>query len=92
MSRLFTHKLKEALLSVFPLSLIVILLNFTPLVNFSMREILLFSVCSILLVLGIALFNLGADLAMTPMGEHVGAGLNRRASRSFSRSASSSAF
>lgn len=79
LSRLFTHKLKEALLSVFPLSLIVILLNFTPLVNFSMREILLFSVCSILLVLGIALFNLGADLAMTPMGEHVGAGLTKSA-------------
>ncbi len=79
MSRLFWHKLKEAVLSVLPLSLIVVLLNLTPLVNFSAREILLFSVCSVLLFLGIALFNLGADLAMTPMGEHVGAGLTKSA-------------
>ena len=31
-----------------------------------------------LLVVGIGLFNLGADLAMTPMGSHVGAGLSRQ--------------
>ena len=79
MKRAFFHKVKEALLSVLPLSVIVALLNLTPLVNFSAGEILLFSVCSILLILGIALFNLGADLAMTPMGEHVGAGLTRSA-------------
>ena len=79
MKRMFTNKVKEALLSVLPLSAIVVLLNLTPLVNFSLREILLFSVCSLLLILGIALFNLGADLAMTPMGEHVGAGLTRSA-------------
>ncbi len=34
-------------------------------------------VCAFFLILGIGLFNLGADLAMTPMGEHVGAGLSR---------------
>lgn len=80
MSGLFVNKLKEALLSVLPLSLIVILLDFTPIVDFSMRELILFSVCAVVLVLGIALFNLGADLAMTPMGEHVGAGLTKSAS------------
>ena len=31
-----------------------------------------------MLILGIGLFNLGADLAMTPMGTHVGAGLSRQ--------------
>lgn len=79
MKKLFWHKLKEALASVLPLSLIVVLLNFTPLVNFSAREILLFSVCAGVLILGIALFSLGADLAMTPMGEHVGSGLTKSA-------------
>lgn len=79
MGKMFLHKLKEALLSVMPLSVIVVLLNLTPLVNFSAYEMVLFSVSSLLLVLGIALFNLGADLAMTPMGEHVGAGLTRSA-------------
>ena len=59
--------------------MLVVLLNATPLVMFSAREIILFSVSSVLLVLGIDLFNLGADLAMTPMGEHVGSGLTKSA-------------
>ena len=32
------------------------------------------------MILGIGLFNLGADLAMTPMGEHVGQGLTKSGS------------
>ncbi len=74
-------KLKEALLSVLPVSLIVVALNLTPLVNFSSKEILVFIISSVALVVGIGLFNLGADLAMTPMGEHVGAGLTKSKSR-----------
>lgn len=73
------HKIREALTSVLPLVIIVVLLNLTPLVSFSWQELGLFSVCAALLVLGIGLFNLGADLAMTPMGEHVGSGLARSA-------------
>ncbi|MBO5652612.1 MAG: DUF1538 domain-containing protein [Clostridia bacterium] len=80
MSRLFFHKLKESLTSVLPLSLIVVLLNLTPLVSFSAKEILVFLGASLLLIVGIGLFSLGADLAMTPMGEHVGSGLAKSAS------------
>ena len=80
MSRLFLHKLKESLTSVLPLSLIVVLLNLTPLVNFSAKEIIVFLCASFLLIVGIGLFSLGADLAMTPMGEHVGSGLAKSAS------------
>ncbi len=79
MSSLLFHKLKESLFSVLPLSLIVILLDFTPLVDFSARELLLFSASAAALIFGIALFSLGADMAMTPMGEHVGAGLTKSA-------------
>ena len=68
-------------MSVLPVSLIVIILNLTPLINLSLTEILIFSVCSILLIFGISLFTLGADVAMTPMGGHVGSGLAK--SRSF---------
>ena len=78
----FLLKTKEALVSVMPLSLIVILLNLTPLVDLNGREIGVFLLCSLLLVLGIGFFNLGADLAMTPMGEHVGAGLTKSKSLS----------
>ena len=36
-----------------------------------------FAVSALFLVLGIGLFNLGADLAMTPMGSYVGSGLTK---------------
>lgn len=70
-------KIKEALISVLPITLLVILLNFTPLINFSNKEIIIFSLCAIFLIIGIGLFNLGADLAMTPMGEYTGSGLTK---------------
>jgi hypothetical protein len=70
-------KLKEALFSVLPVTLIVILLNFTPLVNVSLTEIIVFSISALFLTLGIGLFTLGADIAMTPMGEQIGSGLTK---------------
>ena len=77
MKRQFLIKVKESLVSVLPITLIVILLNLTPLVDFSTKEILVFSMSSILLIFGIGLFTLGADLAMTPMGDYVGAGITK---------------
>ena len=71
----FLLKLKESLISVLPVTLIVIILNLTPIVNFSSKEIWVFVISSLLLILGISLFGLGADLAMTPMGDYSGAGL-----------------
>lgn len=71
---LFT-KMKESLISVLPVALIVVILNFTPLVNLSGEEIAVFLISALFLIVGIGLFNLGADLAMTPMGEQVGSGL-----------------
>ena len=70
-------KIKESLFSVLPVALIVLAMSFTPLVDFTTTETIVFSVSSVLLILGIGLFNLGADLAMTPMGEHVGVGLTK---------------
>ena len=75
MHKILLAKLREALVSVLPVSAIVFLLNLTPLVQFSGQELGAFLVSTLLLILGIALFNLGADLAMTPMGEHIGSGL-----------------
>lgn len=68
-------KLKEALISVLPVAAIVLVISFTPLVKLSTTEIVAFAVSSVFLILGIGLFNLGSDLAMTPMGEHMGSGL-----------------
>lgn len=70
-------KLREALVSVLPVTVIVILLNLTPWVSFSALETTVFLISSVFLVLGIGLFNMGADMAMTPMGVQVGSGLSK---------------
>ena len=70
-------KIRESLVSVIPIVAIVFLLNLTPLINFSANEMIVFIISAVFLIFGIALFNLGADLAMTPMGEHIGHGLTK---------------
>ena len=71
-------KIREALISALPITAIVYLLSLTPMFNFTQTELITFSIGAVLLVLGIGLFNMGADLAMTPMGTHVGAGLSKQ--------------
>ena len=71
-------KIKEALISALPITAIVYILALTPLVNLNNTELITFSIGAVLLILGIGLFNLGADLAMTPMGAHVGSGLSKQ--------------
>ena len=70
-------KLKEALSSVLPVGIIVLILSLTPLVTLTGREMTVFGICALLLIAGIALFNLGADLSMTPMGKFIGEGLTK---------------
>ena len=70
-------KLKESLVSVLPIAIIVLIISFTPLAPLTATERITFLVCAVLLIIGIGLFNLGADLAMTPMGENVGTGLTK---------------
>ena len=71
-------KIQEALVSALPITAIVYILALTPLFDLSRTELITFTVGAVLLVLGIGLFSLGADLAMTPMGTHVGSGLSRQ--------------
>ena len=73
-------KILEALVSALPITVIVYLIALLPFFEFRLSpvELVTFSVGAVLLVLGIGLFSLGADLAMTPMGTHVGAGLSRQ--------------
>lgn len=77
MIRVLLTKSRESALSVLPITLIVLLLNLTPLVRFSGKETVVFLISAVVLIVGMSLFNLGADMAMTPMGEHVGSGLSR---------------
>ncbi|MCH5147448.1 MAG: DUF1538 domain-containing protein [Clostridiales bacterium] len=77
MLKILFSKLKESLISVLPVTAIVLILSFTPLLSLTVTETVAFAVSAVFLILGIGLFNLGADLAMTPMGEHVGSGLTK---------------
>lgn len=71
MNKKLILKTKESLSSVLPIALIVLVLNFTitPM-PFVIRG--LFLLGSLLLILGMGLFTLGADFAMMPMGEQIG--------------------
>ena len=71
-------KIVEALYSALPITAIVYVLSLTPWFDFSGAEMATFTVGAVMLILGIGLFSLGADLAMTPMGTHVGSGLSRQ--------------
>ena len=71
-------KIMEALYSALPITAIVYLFALTPWFNLSRAELVTFTVGAVMLILGIGLFSLGADLAMTPMGTHVGSGLSRQ--------------
>ncbi|MDE6691637.1 MAG: DUF1538 domain-containing protein, partial [Clostridia bacterium] len=77
MFKILLSKLKEAVISVLPITVIVLIISFTPLASLTTTETVAFSVSAVGLIIGIALFNLGADLAMTPMGGHVGTGLTK---------------
>lgn len=77
MLKILLSKLKESVFSILPVSLIVLILSFTPAVNLTATEILVFVLCVVNLIIGMSLFNLGADLAMTPMGSQVGTGLTK---------------
>ena len=70
------EKIREALASVVPITAIVVILSFTvaPLPT---ATLMAFLIGAALLIVGMGLFTLGADTAMTPIGERVGAHMTR---------------
>ena len=71
------EKLKESAVSVIPVMAIVVLLNFTiaPLPQGQLAQFIL---GGILLILGLSVFLIGADLGMVPFGQRVGAALTHK--------------
>ena len=70
------EKWREALRSVVPITLIVLALCFTV-APAPPDTVLSFLAAAAMLVIGMGLFTLGTDLAMTPIGEHVGSAMTR---------------
>lgn len=72
----FLEKLKEALTAVLPIILIVLVLCFTV-APISSSILLCFLMGAVLLIIGMMFFTLGAEMAMTPIGERVGTSMTR---------------
>lgn len=70
------EKLRESLSSVLPITIIVFVLCF---IFFPVKSgiMLAFIIGSVMLILGMGLFTLGADVAMMPIGEQVGSAVTK---------------
>jgi hypothetical protein len=73
---IFTQKLKEVLTSVLPITIIVLILNFT-LVPLATPLIIRFLMGAILIILGLAIFLIGVDIGITPLGNLIGSSLTK---------------
>ncbi|MGI6005939.1 MAG: DUF1538 domain-containing protein [Ruminococcus sp.] len=71
-----TEKLKEALNAVLPIMAIVLILCFT-ITPMPTGILLLFILGAVLLIIGMMFFTLGAELAMSPIGEKIGGQIAR---------------
>ena len=65
------EKTKESLASVLPITVIVFLLSVTV-VPMETGTLLLFLIGAMLLIVSMGIFQLGAELAMTPLGQSIG--------------------
>lgn len=71
------EKLKESLISILPITAIVAILCFSV-APVTTDVFIMFVVGAIMLVLGMALFNLGAETSMTVIGERIGVYISSR--------------
>lgn len=74
MNKILREKIQEALSSVLPITLIVLVLSMT-ITPMPVGTLVLFLAGAVLLIVGMAFFSLGTDVSMTPMGEGIGAQL-----------------
>ena len=79
MNEKLKEKTKESLSSVLPITMIVLILSIT-LVPLEISTLVLFLTGAILLIIGMGLFQLGAEMAMTPLGQGVGGKLVKSSS------------
>lgn len=74
MRKVTIEKLKESMLAVLPISVITLILHFT-IAPLQPRTLGLMLIGAVMLFAGLALFSIGVELAMLPIGEHVGSAL-----------------
>lgn len=72
MNNNFVLKIKESVSSVLPITILVLLLHLT-IVPMSVGTLYMFIMGAVMLIFGMGLFTLGADMSMMNMGEKMGA-------------------
>ncbi len=72
----FMGKFKESLFAVLPITAIVLLLSIF-MVPLDVGATMMFFVGAAMLIVGMALFQLGVDMSMSPMGEGIGVQLSK---------------
>lgn len=70
------EKMLESLTAVLPITLIVLALS-VVLVPMELGPVVMFAVGAVMLVIGMGLFQLGAEMAMSPLGEGIGVQMER---------------
>ena len=76
MHDVFLSKLKESVMSVLPIILIVAVLSLS-IVPLSNDLLLSFLIGSLLVIVGMSLFSLGADVSLSPIGSRIGTVLTK---------------
>ncbi|MDL2253715.1 DUF1538 domain-containing protein [Ruminococcaceae bacterium OttesenSCG-928-I18] len=77
MTKHLLEKLKESVQAVLPIGIIILILHFTV-APMPMGTLALMLSGMLMLIIGLTLFSLGTDMAMMPMGEHIGSALIRQ--------------
>jgi len=73
---ILAEKFRDNIIAVVPITLIVIILNFT-LVPLSTPFLIRFIIGSVFVIIGLSLFLVGVDLGITPLGSHTGSTLTK---------------
>lgn len=72
------EELKNSSFSVLPIFCLVVLLELCGVLNLDSLIFLYFIIATILVIIGITFFNLGASIAMTPIGKYSGSSLTKQ--------------
>ena len=73
-------KLKDSLLSTLPVLVVVLVLYIAKIVNFESNQLWVFAISVVLVIIGMWLFNMGAESSMSKMGELIGSSITKKRS------------
>lgn len=73
-------KLKDSLLSTLPVLVVVLVLYFAKVANFEANQLWVFVISVIFVIIGMWLFNMGAETSMSKMGEFIGSSITKKRS------------